>query len=592
MKRTEYCGRINKDNIDEQVVLKGWVHRRRDLGNLIFIQLRDREGIIQLVFDPEKCSKEVMECAKLLRSEFVIEVLGKVIARTIENINPEMSTGEFEVLAENLEILNSSELIPFHIDDNVNVSENLRLKYRYLDLRRDFMKDTIWFRYKVLDCIRKFMGEKEFIEIETPFLIKSTPEGARDFVVPSRMHTGKFYALPQSPQLFKQLLMVAAFDKYFQIARCFRDEDARADRQTDFTQLDIEMSFVSQDEIFTLMEDLFKKVFKETMNIDIKTPFDRIDYDISMDKYGSDKPERRYNMFLNDITSLFEKSEFKVFKENIENGGVIKAIVLKGKSTDISRKKVGEYEEFVKKFKAKGLAFVKYENNSFSGGIAKFVEPIKQKFIEMLNLEDKDIVFFGSDSKKIVNNVLGNLRLKLIKEFDLIEDKSVFDFCWVTRFPLFEKDDNGNWIAMHHLFSMPTHDTVEFVDTDPGKVYGQLYDLVINGNEAASGSIRIHNAKLQKKIIGITGMSEKEMEQKFGFLLEAFKYGAPPHGGIAPGIDRLIMIMKGLDNIKDVIAFPKTNNQLCLLTGAPDFLSIEQLNEIGIKMEEKNNGQE
>jgi len=584
MKRTHYCGELNIRNKGESVLLNGWVQRSRDLGNLYFIQLRDREGIVQLVIDPERCTEETMQLFSEIKREYVLEVKGEVVPRN-ENINPDMKTGEIEVLVDEMTILNKAKLPPFHIEDDLNISENLRLKYRYLDLRRPFMNKIMRTRYKLIDTIRNFMRGKGFIEIETPFLIKSTPEGARDFVVPSRMHQGKFYALPQSPQLFKQLLMVSGFDKYFQIARCFRDEDARADRQTDFTQLDLEMSFVEQDDVLSLTEELFKVLFKEMKGVDIRIPFDRLTYDQAMDTYGSDKPERRYGMTLTDLTEIFKDCGFKVFSSAAASGGVIRAIVLKGKAEETTRKKISQYEDIAKKNGAKGLAWLRYTEGEINGGISKFIKDKKDALREALSLEDGDVVFFGADEKEKACNALGAVRLHLIGEFELIEDPDSFDMVWITDYPLFEKDEeNGGYIAKHHLFSMPTPETIEYLEKEPEKVYGILYDLVINGSEIASGSIRVHDPELQKEIMKTIGMDDEEIDRKFGFLLDAFEYGAPPHGGIAPGIDRLLMIMERMDNLKDVIAFPKTNNQMCLLTGAPDELSAEQLEEIGISI--------
>jgi len=583
--RTHYCGNVNADHVGKEVELCGWVARVRDLGNLTFIQLRDKTGIVQIALNTEVSDKKIVEITKKLKSEYVINVKGKVIKRTNENINKDMKTGEIEVVAEEINILNESKLPPFHIDDNVTVSENLRLKYRYLDLRRPFMNNILTFRYNVIKSIREFLAYENFTEVETPFLIKSTPEGARDFVVPSRLHSGKFYALPQSPQLFKQLLMVSGVDKYFQIARCFRDEDARSDRQTDFTQLDMEMSFSDENMIFSTMEKLLYKVFKENIGIELSLPFDRMKYDEAMEKYGSDKPERRAGMELETLTEIFKNTSFKVFAQAIEKSGVIKAVVLKNKADQISRKTVDIYEQLVKKNGAAGLAWTKYINNEFEGGVSKFISDKKEELVGKLKIENNDIVFFGAGEKDIVNNYLGILRLHLIREWNLLnKEEKKFDMLWVTDFPLFEKNDNGGYDAKHHLFSMPTDDTLQYVDSAPEKVYGRLYDLVCNGNELASGSIRIHNPQLQRKVMRVVGLTDEEMDRKFGFLLEAFEYGAPPHGGIAPGIDRLIMVMKGLDNLKDVIAFPKTNTQLCLLTDAPDYLSEEQLVELGLKV--------
>ncbi|MGM0608316.1 MAG: aspartate--tRNA ligase [Candidatus Muiribacteriota bacterium] len=586
MKRTDYCGRINKKYLYKEIVMCGWIRRRRDFGNLIFFQLRDKTGIIQLVIDPKRCSLETITAAEKLKNQDVIEVKGLVIKRTEENINTEMKTGEFEVLVSYITILNKSKLPPFEIEDRINVSENLRLKYRYLDLRRPFMSEIIDFRYSVLREIRNFLHNEEFVEVETPFLIKSTPEGARDFVVPSRLYQGRFYALPQSPQLFKQLLMVSGVDKYYQIARCFRDEDARADRQTDFTQLDMEMSFVDEEDIFSFTEKLLYHVFKETLNIEIKIPFERLNYDDVIELYGTDKPVRTGGMQLKNISSEFQKSEFKVFESTVNSGGTVKCFVLKNKADIISRKKIKEYEKIVKKHKAKGLAWVKNKSNKFEGGISKFILDKYETLKLKLNLEENDIVFFGAGERNMVNTSLGALRLFVINEFEL-RDEDQFDFFWVKEFPLFEKLEDGSYEAKHHLFSMPTEKSAEFIDKAPEKVYGKLYDLVCNGNEIASGSIRNHEAQTQKKIMKITGMSDEEINKKFGFFLEAFEYGAPPHGGIAPGIDRLIMVMKKLDNLKDVIAFPKTNNQLCLLTEAPSELSPQQLAQLGLKLDEK-----
>lgn len=580
LRRTHMCGELRKENINSEVVLMGWVQKRRNLGGLIFADLRDITGLIQVVFDAE-VSKESFEKAESLRSEYVIAVRGKVMER--QSKNPEMPTGEIEVYIEELKILDTAETPPIYIKDDDDVSEQMRLKYRYLDLRKPHMQRNLLLRSKASKVVRDFLYENGFNEIETPFLTKTTPEGARDYLVPSRINSGSFYALPQSPQLFKQLLMVSGMNKYFQIVRCFRDEDLRANRQPEFTQIDMEMSFVDAEDIISLNERLIQKVFKEIRNIDIKLPIRRMSYRDAMDKYGTDKPDLRFGYELENITEIFKNSEFNAFRSVYESNGLIKCISINGLADDFSRKKISKLEKFVKTCGAKGLAWLKYEDGSIDSPIAKFLsEEEKNKLISVLELKEKDIVFIIADKGSTVNTSLGALRIEIAHEKGLI-DKNKFELVWITDFPMFEySEEEGRYLAMHHPFTAPVDEDIDKIESSPGEVRAKAYDIVINGDEIGGGSIRITNRSLQNRIFKALGFTDEEANEKFGFLLEAFKYGVPPHGGLAYGFDRLMMILTDSDNIKDVIAFPKTQSATCLMTNAPTPAAEKQLKELGI----------
>lgn len=583
LKRTHKCGELDIKNVDEIVVLNGWVERIRDLGGIKFGLLRDRYGKVQFVIDPE--NKEIYELAKKIGNEYVIAIKGKIRKRPDDAINKNMKTGEIEMLVEDLEILSESETPPIYVNKDEEVSENLRLKYRYLDLRKDKMKNNILLRHKALQITRQYFSENDFMEIETPYLTKSTPEGARDFLVPSRLKPGTFYALPQSPQLFKQLLMVSGFDRYFQIARCFRDEDFRADRQPEFSQIDFEMSFVEMDDILDLTEGLLKKLFKELVNYDLELPLRRFTYDEVMDKYGSDKPDTRYGLEIQDFTVRFENTGATFIKGAIEKGEKVRGIVLENKADKFSRKRIDEYTEFAKSVGAGGLIWIKNEKGNIKSSIKKIAEPELSKMIEDGILKENDIAFVLVGHREEINKILGHLRVKLIKEE--MNKKDGFDVLWVVDFPMFAWDDEEKrLVAEHHPFTMPKLDEFEkYADSDPLKIRAQCYDLVINGYEMASGSIRVHRRDLQSKIFELIGLSEKEINEKFGFLIEAFKYGPPPHGGAAIGFDRLIAIMSGEESIKEVIAFPKTASGSDPMTEAPSAVSEKQLKELKIKLD-------
>lgn len=583
LKRTHKCGELDIMNVDEIVVLNGWVERIRDLGGIKFGLLRDRYGKVQFVIDPE--NKEIYELAKKIGNEYVIAIKGKIRKRPEDAINKNMKTGEIEMLVEDLEILSESETPPIYVNKDEEVSENLRLKYRYLDLRKDKMKNNILLRHKALQITRQYFSENDFMEIETPYLTKSTPEGARDFLVPSRLKPGTFYALPQSPQLFKQLLMVSGFDRYFQIARCFRDEDFRADRQPEFSQIDFEMSFVEMDDILDLTEGLLKKLFKELVNYDLELPLRRFTYDEVMDKYGSDKPDTRYGLEIQDFTVRFENTGATFIKGAIEKGEKVRGIVLENKADKFSRKRIDEYTEFAKSVGAGGLIWIKNEKGNIKSSIKKIAEPELSKMIEDGILKENDIAFVLVGHREEINKILGHLRVKLIKEE--MNKKEGFDVLWVVDFPMFAWDDEEKrLVAEHHPFTMPKLDEFEkYADSDPLKIRAQCYDLVINGYEMASGSIRVHRRDLQSKIFELIGLSEKEINEKFGFLIEAFKYGPPPHGGAAIGFDRLIAIMSGEESIKEVIAFPKTASGSDPMTEAPSAVSEKQLKELKIKLD-------
>lgn len=579
--RTHACGEVTAAHQGEQVVLKGWVQKRRDLGGLIFVDMRDRSGIVQVVFGDQ--AKDALEVAEKIRSEYVIEVTGKVVLRDAAQINSNIKTGEIEILADTLTIINEAKNPPFAIEDKVEVSEDLRLKYRYLDLRRPVMFDTFKMRSDVTVTIRNFLQREGFLEVETPILTKSTPEGARDYLVPSRVHEGEFYALPQSPQLFKQLLMVSGFEKYFQIARCFRDEDLRADRQPEFTQVDIETSFMSMDEIIEMNERLIQAVMKEVKGIEVEAPFQRMSYQEAMARYGSDKPDVRFGLELVQLSDIVKDSSFKVFSGAIENGGEVKAINVKGAAEKFSRKDIDALGEFAAIYKAKGLAWLKVTDEGLNGPIAKFFEgEMADKLIERMSAEAGDLLLFGADQSNVVADALGALRLKLGKELDLI-DESKFAFLWIVDWPLFEYDEEeGRYYAAHHPFTRPFDEDLELMDTNPAAVRAQAYDIVLNGYELGGGSLRIYEPELQNKMFKLLGFTEEEAREQFGFLLEAFEYGVPPHGGLAFGLDRFVMLLAGRTNLRDTIAFPKTATASCLLTSAPSAVADAQLQELNL----------
>ncbi|MCE5046166.1 aspartate--tRNA ligase [Staphylococcus epidermidis] len=584
-KRTTYCGLVTEEFLNEKVTLKGWVHNRRDLGGLIFVDLRDREGIVQIVFNPD-FSEEALQVAETVRSEFVVEVEGVVTKRDAETINPKIKTGQVEVQVSNIEIINKSETPPFSInEENVNVDENIRLKYRYLDLRRQELAQTFKMRHQTTRSIRQYLDNNGFFDIETPVLTKSTPEGARDYLVPSRVHEGEFYALPQSPQLFKQLLMISGFDKYYQIVKCFRDEDLRADRQPEFTQVDIEMSFVDQEDIIAMGEDMLRKVVKDVKGIDVSGPFPRMTYAEAMDRFGSDKPDTRFGMELINVSQLGKEMNFKVFKDTVDNNGEIKAIVAKDAANKYTRKDMDALTEFVNIYGAKGLAWVKVVDDGLSGPIARFFEDVNVETLKQLTeAKPGDLVMFVADKPNVVAQSLGALRIKLAKELGLI-DESKLNFLWVTDWPLLEYDEDAKrYVAAHHPFTSPKREDIEKLDTEPENVQANAYDIVLNGYELGGGSIRIHDGELQQKMFEVLGFTNEQAQEQFGFLLDAFKYGAPPHGGIALGLDRLVMLLTNRTNLRDTIAFPKTASATCLLTDAPGEVSDKQLQELSLRI--------
>ncbi|MCG1526549.1 aspartate--tRNA ligase [Staphylococcus epidermidis] len=584
-KRTTYCGLVTEEFLNEKVTLKGWVHNRRDLGGLIFVDLRDREGIVQIIFNPD-FSEEALQVAETVRSEYVVEVQGVVTKRDAETINPKIKTGQVEVQVSNIEIINKSETPPFSInEENVNVDENIRLKYRYLDLRRQELAQTFKMRHQTTRSIRQYLDNNGFFDIETPVLTKSTPEGARDYLVPSRVHEGEFYALPQSPQLFKQLLMISGFDKYYQIVKCFRDEDLRADRQPEFTQVDIEMSFVDQEDIIAMGEDMLRKVVKDVKGIDVSGPFPRMTYAEAMDRFGSDKPDTRFGMELINVSQLGKEMNFKVFKDTVDNNGEIKAIVAKDAADKYTRKDMDALTEFVNIYGAKGLAWVKVVDDGLSGPIARFFEDANVETLKQLTeAKPGDLVMFVADKPNVVAQSLGALRIKLAKELGLI-DESKLNFLWVTDWPLLEYDEDAKrYVAAHHPFTSPKREDIEKLDTEPENVQANAYDIVLNGYELGGGSIRIHDGELQQKMFEVLGFTNEQAQEQFGFLLDAFKYGAPPHGGIALGLDRLVMLLTNRTNLRDTIAFPKTASATCLLTDAPGEVSDKQLQELSLRI--------
>ncbi|WIL23578.1 aspartate--tRNA ligase [Staphylococcus aureus] len=584
-KRTTYCGLVTEAFLRQEITLKGWVNNRRDLGGLIFVDLRDREGIVQVVFNPA-FSEEALKIAETVRSEYVVEVQGTVTKRDPETVNPKIKTGQVEVQVTNIKVINKSETPPFSInEENVNVDENIRLKYRYLDLRRQELAQTFKMRHQITRSIRQYLDDEGFFDIETPVLTKSTPEGARDYLVPSRVHDGEFYALPQSPQLFKQLLMISGFDKYYQIVKCFRDEDLRADRQPEFTQVDIEMSFVDQEDVMQMGEEMLKKVVKEVKGVEINGAFPRMTYKEAMRRYGSDKPDTRFEMELIDVSQLGRDMDFKVFKDTVENDGEIKAIVAKGAAEQYTRKDMDALTEFVNIYGAKGLAWVKVVEDGLTGPIGRFFETENvETLLTLTGAEAGDLVMFVADKPNVVAQSLGALRVKLAKELGLI-DETKLNFLWVTDWPLLEYDEDAKrYVAAHHPFTSPKEADIAKLGTAPEEAEANAYDIVLNGYELGGGSIRIHDGELQEKMFEVLGFTKEQAQEQFGFLLDAFKYGAPPHGGIALGLDRLVMLLTNRTNLRDTIAFPKTASATCLLTNAPGKVSDKQLEELSLRI--------
>lgn len=585
LKRTCMCAELSAKDENKNVTLMGWVNGRRNLGSLLFVVLRDRTGIVQATFN-EETDKALFDKANEVRSEYVVAVKGTVKKRDDYNINPNMKTGEIEVIAEDIVILNESETPPFEIIDDLNVREENKMKYRYLDLRRPSMQKNIQLRHKITKSARDYFDRNGFLEIETPMLIKSTPEGARDYLVPSRVHPGKFYALPQSPQMYKQLLMLSGMDRYMQIVKCFRDEDLRADRQPEFTQIDLEMSFVDIDDVIAVNEGFLKTVFKEVLDVDIQTPFLRMTYAEAMERFGSDKPDTRFGYELCDLSGAVKNCGFKVFAGAVENGGSVRCINIKGKKDNFTRKEIDNLTEYVKTYRAKGLAWMAFEENEVRSPIAKFLTAEELDQIKQIaGAEIGDILFIVADKNEVVFDALGALRVEIAKRLGIL-DKNQYNFLWVTEFPLLEYDEEeGRFAAKHHPFTLPMEEDMHLLDTEPGKVRANAYDIILNGSEIGGGSLRIYKSELQKKMFEVLNISPEQAELRFGFLLEAFKYGAPPHAGLAYGLDRLVMIMGGCDSIREVMAFPKMQNASELMSNAPDVVDEKQLRELSLKLD-------
>lgn len=582
LKRTHRCAELSSANIGENVTVMGWVQKNRNKGGIVFVDLRDRSGILQIVFEGEE-KAELIEKAAKLRSEFVVAIVGKVEARS-GAVNPNLATGEIEIRAEELRILSESETPPFPIEENSKTKEELRLKYRYLDLRRPDLQRNLMMRSRVATLTRQFLSDEGFLEIETPVLGKSTPEGARDYLVPSRIHPGSFYGLPQSPQLFKQLLMCSGYDRYFQIAKCFRDEDLRADRQPEFTQIDMELSFVDVDDVIDVNERLLAKLFKEVLDVDVTLPIPRMTWQEVMDRFGSDKPDIRFGMELVNVTEVVKDCDFVVFKGAIENGGTVRGINAKGQG-GMPRKKIDKLVDFAKDFGAKGLAYIALqEDGSVKSSFAKFMtEEGMSSLIQAMNGEPGDLLLFAADRNKVVWDVLGNLRLEIARQMEIL-NKDEYKFVWITEFPLLEwSDEQNRFLAMHHPFTMPMEEDLMYIDSDPGRVRAKAYDIVLNGNEIGGGSVRIFQNDVQEKMFEVLGFTKEQAYEQFGFLLDAFKYGVPPHAGLAYGLDRLIMLMAKEDSIRDVMAFPKVKDASCLMTEAPSVVDEKQLEELGLK---------
>jgi len=583
MRRTHHCWELGADDVDKEVILMGWVHRRRDHGGVIFVDLRDREGITQVVFNP-LVDEKIHAKAHAIRNEYVLAVRGKVDPRPADMVNPKLKTGGIEITVTELKILNSAQTPPFLIENEIDVSETVRLKYRHLDLRRSEMQENLILRHQVAAAVREYLNKNGFLDLETPFLTRSTPEGARDYLVPSRVNPGEFYALPQSPQIFKQLFMISGFDRYYQIVRCFRDEDLRADRQPEFTQIDIEMSFVGEDDVMNLAEGLMTQLFKRALGLKLKRPFAQLTYDEAVGRYGLDKPDTRFGLELKDISDIVGGSNFKVFANAVKKGGIVKALNAKG-CIDFSRKEIDDLTDFVAVYRAKGMAWIKVKENEWQSPIVKFFsDEEKQALAERIDMEPGDLIFFVADQPKVVNEALGHLRNHLGKTLGLIDEKE-YHFLWVTRFPMFEYDETEKRLqALHHPFTSPLEEDYERLKDEPLSVKSRAYDLVLNGFEIGGGSIRIHQRSIQEKIFEALSMDRKTYQGKFGFLLEALDSGAPPHGGIAIGFDRLVMLMCGESSIRDVIAFPKTQKAACLLTRAPSETGKTQLDELYLKL--------
>ncbi|MCR1949580.1 aspartate--tRNA ligase [Clostridium sp. DSM 100503] len=585
LKRTLMCGEVRENNVSQKITLMGWVQRNRKLGGLQFIDLRDRTGIMQIVFG-EEINAEAFEKAKDVRPEYCIAVTGEVVLREAPNHN--MPTGLVELKCESLKILSESDTPPIYIKEGLDAAESIRLKYRYLDLRRPDMQRIFMIRNRISKSVRDYLDDNNFLEVETPMLTKSTPEGARDYLVPSRNYPGMFYALPQSPQIFKQLLMVSGFDRYYQIVKCFRDEDLRANRQPEFTQIDLEMSFVEQEDVIKMNEGLIAHVFKEVAGVDVKLPIKRMTFKDAMEKYGSDKPDLRFGMEITNITEDVKDMDFVVFKSAIEAGGSVRALCLKG-GAELGRKPIDKLGEFVKTYKAKGLAWIQLKEDGVKSSISKFLtDDVTNSIVKTMGAEVGDAIFIVADKNSVVFQSLGALRLELAKQFDLIKDKNEFNFTWITEFPLFEYDEEeGRYHAAHHPFTSPMDEDLDMLETNPGEVRSKAYDLVLNGEELGGGSIRIHDSKLQQRMFKALGFTEESAQERFGFLIDAFKFGPPPHGGLAFGLDRMVMFLAGTENIKDVIAFPKNQNAYCYLSEAPNIADEKQLQELGISINVK-----